>query len=349
MENVDDFQCRSSLHGWCTKWYTKHTSWSILFVKKIAYVHFRSRFTYTPWKNAKMVKTVKQKRRNTNPVLAKGVFGYPLASMVPSTHVWCELRENAWTHSTILEDEQLAWRRLNALTNTQRGQQRKTTFYIKIAHYLARKPHWSTKRGLFSKRRSRPAWNCSPFDVPRRKNSCGRQYRLCTIQVDLKEVTCDPCKRGIQHVCVEHLIYSAYIKDSEDAPEMSRKDGGKQDSGALPRTVRAPGRHKHGAIFTHLKKRYYGTLKWTTKGWKTLNSFKNIRFGILGADYMSPTGRASPTIGEIPRAIWNHIKKRFRLHERRAGPLSRAEKNRLIRIKNSAFEVFFRSRYVALE
>ena len=63
---------------------------------------------------------------------------------------------------------------------------------------------------------------------------------------------------------------------------------------------------------------------------------------------MSPTGRASPTRRDLA-CYWKSILKTFRLHERRAGPLSRAEKNRLIRVKNSAFEVFFRSKYAALE
>ena len=62
---------------------------------------------------------------------------------------------------------------------------------------------------------------------------------------------------------------------------------------------------------------------------------------------MSPTGRAGPS-RRGPACYLKPILF-FRLHERRAGPLSRAEKNRLIRVKNSALEVFFRSKYVALE
>ena len=62
---------------------------------------------------------------------------------------------------------------------------------------------------------------------------------------------------------------------------------------------------------------------------------------------MSPTERASHTRRD-PLVLEIHIKKVF-VYMRGGLALLAGLRDRLIRVKNSAFEVFFRSKYVALE
>ena len=64
---------------------------------------------------------------------------------------------------------------------------------------------------------------------------------------------------------------------------------------------------------------------------------------------MSPTGRARPTRRD-PACYFKSILKNVSVYMRGGlALLVGLRNNRLIRAKNSAFEVFFRSKYVALE